>query len=50
MIAIGVAILNNRSADRTKNSSFHVVWVLGLEIVEFAVEDFVTNLGVDTLQ
>ena len=34
-IAMIISIINNRSADRRRNSSFHIIWPLGVAILGF---------------
>lgn len=45
MVALVVSILNNRSADQLKNSSFHVCWPLVVAIGGFVIGAASTNLG-----
>ncbi|KAK1142327.1 hypothetical protein N8T08_007878 [Aspergillus melleus] len=43
--ALTLAILNNWSADRLQNSSFHIIWVLAVAIVGFVVAAASLNIG-----
>lgn len=45
MVALVMSILNNRSADQLRNSSFHVCWPLVVAICGFVIGAASTNLG-----
>ncbi|KAJ9650465.1 hypothetical protein H2198_010221, partial [Neophaeococcomyces mojaviensis] len=45
MVALATSVLNNWSADRTQNSSFHVMWPLAVAIVGFIVGAASLNTG-----
>ncbi|KAL4894013.1 major facilitator superfamily domain-containing protein [Aspergillus ambiguus] len=45
IVALIVCILNNWSADRLRNSSFHIVWPLAVAIVGFIVAAATLNTG-----
>ncbi|KAF2629850.1 MFS general substrate transporter [Macroventuria anomochaeta] len=46
MLALFVSIANNWSADRLKNSSFHIMWPLGFAILGFVIAAASLNTGV----
>lgn len=45
ILALFVCIINNWSADRLRNSSFHIVWPLAVAIVGFVVAAATLNTG-----
>jgi hypothetical protein len=45
MLALFVSIANNWSADRLKNSSFHIMWPLAFAILGFVVAAASLNTG-----
>lgn len=45
MVTLAVSVLNNYSADRLQNSSFHVVWPLAMAIVGYIIAATTTGVG-----
>ncbi|GAB1196601.1 hypothetical protein APSETT444_005874 [Aspergillus pseudonomiae] len=45
MLALLISIVNNLSADRLKNSSFHIIWPLVLAIIGFVIAAATLNTG-----
>ena len=45
MAAMCVSVANNYSADRTRNSSFHIIWPLAMALVGFVVAAASLDIG-----